>query len=65
MFGLGPETSKIYADIIRKAKTVVWNGLWEYLKLVLSPSGTYAVAKALTESEGVTIVGGGAKCFGC
>lgn len=56
---IGPETSKIYADIIRKAKTVVWNGPMGVFEVSPFSSGTYAVAKALTESEGVTIVGGG------
>ncbi len=56
---IGPKTSEEFAKIIREAKTVVWNGPMGVFEVKPFENGTLAVAKALTESEGVTIVGGG------
>lgn len=56
---IGPKTSEIFASKIREAKTVVWNGPMGVFEVEPFSKGTFAVAKALTESEGVTIVGGG------
>ena len=56
---IGPKTIEEYSEIIRNAKTVVWNGPMGVFELKPFAKGTYSVAKALTESEGVTIVGGG------
>ena len=56
---IGPKTTELFADKIRQAKTVVWNGPMGVFELEPFSKGTYGVAKALTESTGVTIVGGG------
>ena len=58
-FDIGPETEKKFTEIVKNAKTVVWNGpmgKWEDDKYA---AGTRAVAKSLAEHPGKTIVGGG------
>lgn len=61
MMGLdiGPKTCEIYADIIRNAGTVIWNGPMGVFEFPAFAAGTNAVAKAMAESAAVTIVGGG------
>lgn len=61
MMGLdiGPKTREIYADIIRNAGTVIWNGPMGVFEFPAFAAGTNAVAKAMAESAAVTIVGGG------
>ena len=59
---IGPETAKTYADIVRGAKTVVWNGPMGVFEMPPFDAGTKAVAEALveaTQAGAVTIVGGG------
>jgi phosphoglycerate kinase len=56
---IGPDTAKAYAEAIRGAKTVFWNGPMGVFEMELFASGTKAVAQALTECEGLTVVGGG------
>lgn len=56
---IGPKTAKEYADIIRKAKTVVWNGPMGVFEVKVFANGTNEVAKALADSSATTIVGGG------
>ncbi|HEY3295200.1 MAG TPA: phosphoglycerate kinase [bacterium] len=59
---IGPETEKQYSDIIRKAKTVVWNGPMGVFEIPEFAHGTKAVAEALAEATkagAVTVVGGG------
>ena len=56
---IGPKTSEIFADAIRQAKTVFWNGPMGVFEMELFAAGTKAVAQALTESSGLTVVGGG------
>ena len=59
---IGPVTSAEYADVIRQAKTVVWNGPMGVFEMQPFASGTLAVAQAVcdaTQSGAVTIVGGG------
>ncbi len=56
---IGPETAKAFAVEIRKAATVVWNGPMGVFEFANFARGTYAVAKALAESNAVSIVGGG------
>ena len=59
---IGPEAEKYYADIIRKAKTVVWNGPMGVFEIAEFAHGTRAVAEALVEATkggAVTVVGGG------
>lgn len=61
MMGLdiGPETAKIYADAVKSAKTVVWNGPMGVFENPTLAAGTIAVAKALAETDATTIIGGG------
>ena len=56
---IGPETAKIYADVVREAGTVVWNGPMGVFEFENFALGTRAVAKAMSECKGVTIIGGG------
>lgn len=56
---IGPKTTEEYASIISKAGTVVWNGPMGVFEMDRFAVGTNAIAKAMAECEGVTIVGGG------
>ncbi len=56
---IGPKAQKAYADAIRGARTVVWNGPMGVSEFSNFAAGTVAVAKAMAESEAVTIIGGG------
>jgi phosphoglycerate kinase len=56
---IGPETAKLYADAVKEAKTVVWNGPMGCFEMPNFAAGTEAVAKALADTDAVTIIGGG------
>ena len=56
---IGPETAKIYADIIKNAKTVVWNGPMGVFEKPPMDAGTKAVAQAVADSDSTSIIGGG------
>ena len=56
---IGPKAQKAFAEAIRGAKTVVWNGPMGVSEMSNFAAGTVAVAKAMAESEAVTIIGGG------
>ena len=56
---IGPETAKRFAEEIKSAKTVVWNGPMGVFELSNFAAGTMAVAQALAASDAVSIVGGG------
>ena len=56
---IGPETAKLYADTVKSAKTVVWNGPMGVFENLTLAQGTIAVAKALADTEATTIIGGG------
>ncbi len=56
---IGPETATRYADIVRQAKTVVWNGPMGVFEMPPFDAGTQAVAQAVAESEGISMIGGG------
>ncbi len=57
---IGPETSKLFADAIKGAKTVVWNGPMGCFEMPNFAKGTIEVAKAMAElSDATTIIGGG------
>ncbi|CAN5626500.1 phosphoglycerate kinase [soil metagenome] len=56
---IGPKTAEKFAEIIRKAGTVLWNGPVGVFEMDAFAEGTKAVAKAMSECKGVTIVGGG------
>ena len=61
MMGLdiGTESAKIFADAVKSAKTVVWNGPMGVSENPSLANGTVSVAKALAETDAVTIIGGG------
>ncbi len=61
MMGLdiGKKTANMFADIIKDAKTVIWNGPMGVFEMDNFAKGTEAVAKALAECNGTTIIGGG------
>lgn len=60
---IGPETSKAFGDIVRGAKTVLWNGPMGVFEIDATAKGTLAMAQALAEatqqSGAVTVIGGG------
>ena len=56
---IGPETAKLYAEAVKSAKTVVWNGPMGVFENPTLAAGTIAVAKALAETDATTIIGGG------
>ena len=56
---IGPETEKIFADAVKDAKTVVWNGPMGCFEMPNFAHGTEAVAKALADTDATTIIGGG------
>ncbi|MBQ7035945.1 MAG: phosphoglycerate kinase [Clostridia bacterium] len=61
MMGLdiGPKTQALFADAVKTAKTVVWNGPMGVFENPILAKGTIAIAKALAETDAVTIIGGG------
>ena len=56
---IGPKTAIMYSDAVKKAKTVVWNGPMGAFEMSNFADGTRAVAKALADTDAVTIIGGG------
>ena len=56
---IGPETQKLFADAVKDAKTVVWNGPMGCFEMPNFAAGTVAVAKALADIDATTIIGGG------
>lgn len=56
---IGPKTRELFTEKLKDAKTVVWNGPMGVFEFELFNKGTYAVAKALAESDAITIIGGG------
>ncbi len=56
---IGTKTAELYADAVKSAKTVVWNGPMGVFENPILAKGTIAVAKALAETEATTIIGGG------
>ncbi|MFG6356624.1 MAG: phosphoglycerate kinase [Acetatifactor sp.] len=56
---IGPKTAAMYAEAVKSAKTVVWNGPMGVFENPTLAAGTIAVAKALAETDATTIIGGG------
>ena len=56
---IGPKTRALFADALKNAKTVVWNGPMGVFEMPNFAGGTIAVAKALAEIDATTIIGGG------
>ena len=56
---IGPKTAELFADAVKTAKTVVWNGPMGCFEMPKFAAGTKAVAEALAATDAVTIIGGG------
>lgn len=56
---IGPDSAKAFAEVIRSSKTVFWNGPMGVFEFEAFANGTKAVAQALTETDGFSVVGGG------
>ena len=62
---IGEKTRALFAEAVKSAKTVVWNGPMGVFENPTLAKGTIAVAEALAESEAITIVGGGDSAAAC
>ena len=56
---IGPKTAELFANAVKDAKTVVWNGPMGCFEMPNFAKGTIAVAKALADTDAITIIGGG------
>ena len=56
---IGPKTAELFADAVKNAKTVVWNGPMGVFENPTLAKGTLAVAKAMADADATTIIGGG------
>ncbi|MEK7648844.1 MAG: phosphoglycerate kinase [Patescibacteria group bacterium] len=56
---IGPNTANYYSSIIKKAKTIFWNGPMGYSELQQFSTGTKAIAESIAANKGTTIIGGG------
>ncbi len=56
---IGPESAKKFADIVKAAKTVVWNGPMGVFEMPPFDEGTKIVAQAIADGDGISIIGGG------
>jgi len=56
---IGPRTAELFADAIRASRTVFWNGPMGVFEMAAFAAGTKTVAQALTEVDGLSVVGGG------
>ena len=62
---IGSKTRELFADAVKNAKTVVWNGPMGVFENPTLAQGTIAVAKALAETDATTIIGGGDSAAAC
>ncbi len=56
---IGPKTAEMYAEIVKEAKTIVWNGPMGVFEMPPFDAGTKAVAQAIADGDGTSIIGGG------
>ena len=56
---IGPKTAEIYTQLVKNAKTIVWNGPMGVFEMPPFDAGTKAVAQAIADGEGISIIGGG------
>ena len=56
---IGPKTQQLFAEAVKAAKTVVWNGPMGVFENPVLAAGTLAVAKAMAEADATTVIGGG------
>jgi len=59
IYDIGPDTTKQFIGIIKKAKTILWNGPVGAFEIEQYSEGTRAIAKAIAESAGFSVAGGG------
>ncbi len=59
IYDIGPQTVALYADYLKKAHTIVWNGTMGVSEHQNYQEGTYQIAKLLSELEAIVIIGGG------
>jgi len=59
IFDVGPDTASSYAELLRKAGTIVWNGPVGVFEFDQFAAGTKALGKAIAESDAFSIAGGG------
>ncbi len=62
---IGEKTRELFADAVKNAKTVVWNGPMGVFENPILAKGTIAVAQALADADAITIVGGGDSAAAC
>ena len=56
---IGPKTVELFSEVIKKSKTVIWNGPMGVFEFAKFAEGTKAIARALAETDAITIIGGG------
>lgn len=56
---IGPKSVELYSKIVRESKTVLWNGPMGIFEIKDASKGTFAVAKAIADSDAISIIGGG------
>ncbi len=59
MLDIGPETGAVYAQVVKEAKTIVWNGPMGAFEMAPFSHGTLNLVKAVAEADALTVVGGG------
>ncbi len=59
MFDIGPESVRMFSDIIQEAKTIIWNGPLGYIEDERFSNGTLAIASAILRGRSFSVVGGG------
>ena len=62
---IGPKTVELFSEVIKKAKTVIWNGPMGVFENPVLAKGTVALAQAMADSDCVSIVGGGDSAAAC
>ena len=56
---IGPKTIELFSDVVKNAKTVIWNGPMGVFEMPNFAKGTIAIAEAIAESDSISIIGGG------
>jgi phosphoglycerate kinase len=56
---IGPKTAEFYAEVVKNAKTIIWNGPMGVFEIPPFDAGTRAVAQAIADGDGISIIGGG------
>ncbi|MBE7012536.1 MAG: phosphoglycerate kinase [Ruminococcaceae bacterium] len=56
---IGPKTIELFSEVIKKAKTVIWNGPMGVFEMPAFANGTKEIARAVAEADAITIIGGG------